>query len=465
MLRLTALKGGSVDLAECKEGAWTADEARQFLVRQGDFLVARGNGSLRLVGRGALVRIAPGGVAFPDTLIRVRPSPGLEPSYLAYVWNSLDVRQQIERMAKTTAGIYKINQGNLESTWLPVAPICEQRTIAEALDSYLSRLDDAVANLERVRRSLGRYRSAVLQAAVEGRLVPTEAELAKAEGRSYEPASMLLQRILVERRRRWQVSGRRGKYEEPVAPDATGLPELPEGWCWASIDQLGEVTGGLTQNAKRNAYSLKMPFLRVANVYANRLLLDDVQEIGVQPSEVERALLSAGDLLVVEGNGSLDQIGRVARWDGSVDRCLHQNHLIKVRLSIPGLERWALVWLLAPGGRKAIESVASSTSGLHTLSISKVGRLPVPVPPASEQARLTEEVDRILSVTNVTLETTTAQLTRCQRLRQAILKWAFEGKLVDQDPDDEPADSLFDLALAQPSATRQQKATPAHAGG
>src|SRR5207245_1305492 len=84
----------------------------------------------------------------------------------------------------------------------------------------------------------------VLKAAVEGRLVPTEAELARAEGRDYEPASVVLERIQIERRRRWQEARRRGEYEEPVSPDTSDLPELPDGWCWARIGAVGDVQLG-----------------------------------------------------------------------------------------------------------------------------------------------------------------------------------------------------------------------------
>ena len=129
----------------------------------------------------------------------------------------------------------------------------EQHRIVEAIESYFTRLDDAVATLERVQRNLKRYRASVLKAAVEGRLVPTEAELARAEGRDYEPASVLLERILAERRRRWEeaelakmkAKGKtpkddkwKAKYKEPVAPDTSNLPDLPEGWCWATVEQL-----------------------------------------------------------------------------------------------------------------------------------------------------------------------------------------------------------------------------------
>ena len=107
-------------------------------------------------------------------------------------------------------------------------------------------LDASVAALKRVQANLKRYRASVLKAACEGRLVPTEAELARAEGRDYEPADRLLERILAERRARWEAQEkRRGKYKEPVAPDTSDLPELPEGWVWAiSLDQLTNYRSG-----------------------------------------------------------------------------------------------------------------------------------------------------------------------------------------------------------------------------
>jgi len=352
----------------------------------------------------------------------------------------------------------KLSQGPMRRISLLVPPLEEQSRLADALDSYLTRLDDAVASLERAQAKLKAYRASVLKAAVEGRLVPTEASLARAEKRDYEPAAALLAGILKERRRRWEeaelakfmAAGKtpkddrwKAKYQEPPPPDTSTLPELPEGWCWASVDQLGLVSGGLTQNVSRERHKLKLPFLRVANVYANSLVLDEIKVIGVEPAEIERARLLAGDLLVVEGNGSVDQIGRVALWDGSVEPILHQNHLIKVRCEPRQLSSWLLAWLLSPAGRAAIERVASSTSGLHTLSISKVGRLPVPLPPLGEQTRVSDEVDATLSVGDDVVGGVSRDLRRCARLRQSILKWAFEGRLVDQDPSDEPADKLL----------------------
>ena len=146
-----------------------------------------------------------------------------------------------------------------------------------------------MATLERVQRNLKRYRASVLKAAVEGRLVPTEAELARAEGRDYEPASVLLQRILAERRRRWEEAelaklkarGKtpkddkwKAKYKEPAPPDTAELPELPEGWCWITV-------GALTIMGRRMASM----FRRVSMVRGTPILrIDDYQADWSRPS-------------------------------------------------------------------------------------------------------------------------------------------------------------------------------------
>lgn len=436
-----------------------AARLRAHEVRPGDILITKmgdppGDSTLYPPNR-------PVGIITADCIRwRVPPQHG-NARYFMYALRTSDVRQQ---MLNITQGVAqkKISLERFRTISIPSAPLPEQHRIVAAIDDHFSRLDEAVVLLERVQRNLKRHRASVLKAAVEGRLVPTEAALASAEGRTYEPASVLLGRILDERRRRWKAEGGRGAYKEPVAPDTTDLPELPEGWCWTTVDQLGVVTGGLTKNAKREGLRTSLPYLRVANVYANELRLEHVESIGIEESEVDRVLLRAGDLLVVEGNGSIDQIGRVALWDGSIQPCVHQNHIIKVRFIPVALAGWVLEWLLSPGGRLAIQNVASSTSGLHTLSISKVALLPVPLCPLAEQGRVRTEVDRLLSVALQTQSEARTTIARSARLRQSILKWAFEGRLADQDPADEPADVLLERiravrAAVAPKSTRRRR--------
>ncbi len=279
------------------------------------------------------------------------------------------------------------------------------------IEKQFTRLEAGVAALRRVQANLKRYRAAVLKAACEGRLVPTEAELSR-----------------VGRVPSRGVRGR-DQYKEPAAPDTANLPPLPEGWTWARLEQLGFTFGGLTKNPKRAKLPKQLPYLRVANVYANELRLDEMEQIGVEDSELNKLLVRKGDLLIVEGNGSKDQIGRLAIWDGSIEPCVHQNHVIKVRPIELALGKWILNWMLSPGGRHFVELVASSTSGLYTLSVNKVGDLPIALPPLAEQTRIVAEVERRLSVVEELESVVSANLQRATRLRQSILHKAFTGQL------------------------------------
>lgn len=165
------------------------------------------------------------------------------------------------------------------------------------------------------------------------------------------------------------------------------------------LHEVALISGGLTKNAsKRVNYELKIPYLRVANVFFNRLDLTEVLTLSVHPNELGKGLLQAGDLLFVEGNGSIEQVGRVAIWDGSIQPCVHQNHLIKVRFN-PGVmnPRFAMFFFMGDAGRAQIMGKAVSTSGLHTLSVNKIETLSIPLPPIELQnqfAAFVEQADK-----------------------------------------------------------------------
>jgi len=143
-----------------------------------------------------------------------------------------------------------ISLSDIEKIVVPVPPRAEQERIVAEIDKQFTRLDASVAALKRVQVNLKRYRAAVLTAACEGRLVPTEAELARREGRSYEPAAVLLERILTERRSRWEVAqlakGRTSKsiYKRPSDPVLENLYELPNGWVWSILGMVAEIKLG-----------------------------------------------------------------------------------------------------------------------------------------------------------------------------------------------------------------------------
>lgn len=192
VLRLTALKNGKVDLSEFKEGAWSAQEAASYIVHKGDFLFSRGNGSKHLVGRGGLVTEPENSVAFPDTIMRIRlDTDKVIPEYFSYAWESRLIRKQIEQSARTTAGIYKINQQHVKSFTLPVPPVSEQKVILSLVEEKVSSIDALLDDTEQQLSKAETLRQSILKKAFSGQLVPQDP--------NDEPASELLARIKAEK--------------------------------------------------------------------------------------------------------------------------------------------------------------------------------------------------------------------------------------------------------------------------
>lgn len=188
VLKLTAVRDGRIDLDQAKPGAWSQDNASRFVVRRGDFLIVRGNGSRNLVGRGGVVGEVSKPVAYPDTLIRARFNEDLvHLPFLVAVWNSKFVRQQIETTARTTAGIYKINQQDLERLIIPMPDLELQKELFTDWSDRESILWSVHVTTDRTNTRIGRLRQAILAKAFSGQLVPHDP--------NDEPASVLLQRI------------------------------------------------------------------------------------------------------------------------------------------------------------------------------------------------------------------------------------------------------------------------------
>ena len=333
-------------------------------------------------------------------------------------------------------------------------PLAEQRRIVAAIEQHLTRLDTTVTALQRVQANLQRYRASVLKTACAGKLVPTEAALARAEGRDYEHADRLLARILVERRARWAAQPkRRGRYKEPAPPDTSALPELPEGWVWATLAQISELKGGATKGRRfRPDESLtEVPYLRVANVQRGYLDLTEMKTIEVTRDIVNQLKLVPGDILFTEG-GDRDKLGRGWVWSGEIEECIHQNHVFRSRVLLNEVQPEFISWWGNSFGQKFFERSGKQTTNLASINLSVLSSFPVPVPPAAEQRRIVAEVERRLSVIQQAETAVAASLQRAERLRQSILKQAFSGRLAPQDPNDEPAAVLLERIRAERAA-------------
>ncbi len=192
VLRLTAVKGNQIDWDETKPGDWTGLEFTRFIAADGDYMVVRGNGSRHLVGRGCIAENPPRDTAFPDTLIRVRVDPEkILPRYLSLVWDTVEVREQIEKASQTTTGLWKISQPSLESIVLPVPEVQEQIEIVRRSSDLLAITDTLEARYNSARQQVDSLTPSLLAKAFRGELVPQDP--------SDESASVLLERIRTAR--------------------------------------------------------------------------------------------------------------------------------------------------------------------------------------------------------------------------------------------------------------------------
>jgi type I restriction enzyme S subunit len=193
-LRLSSIRNRTVDLNDVRYLPIDETKATAYALIEGDVLVSRGNGTLSLVGKASRVENVPldRPIIFPDTAFRIRLDPRkASPRWLTFVWNSAGMRKQIEAKARTTAGIWKISQGDLNSFNLPKLSVPEQEKSADLIEAAFARADRLEAEAARARKLLDRLESAILAKAFRGELVPQD--------ENDEPAEKLLERIRAER--------------------------------------------------------------------------------------------------------------------------------------------------------------------------------------------------------------------------------------------------------------------------
>jgi type I restriction enzyme S subunit len=425
VLRLTAIKSGVIDTTASKNGDWTAENAYRFRIRRGDYLVARGNGSKRLVGRGGMVR-EDADIAFPDTMIRIRfDETKVCPAYGALIWDAPLVRTQIESAARTTAGIYKVSQRDLRELRIPLPPIEEQKRVAAAIEEQFSRLDAGVAALERVRQNLKRMRAAVLQAGMTGGLVP----------HSDEDVASILERISMERRAVWRAATNK-PYREPLKPGTFALP-VPKHWCIASLEQITDPVRVICYGILMPKEDIKngIPYVRVKDMRGWSIDVAGLKKTSPEiAAKYARASLHAGDiLLAIRGS-----YGRVAIIPPELNGGNITQDSARIA-SHPDIDHRYLLYYL--GGSVANRYYAEVARGVAVkgVNIGDLKSMPIPIPPRQEQEAIADEIERQFALLDNAEAVLQAATSRGKSLRSSILAVAFSGGLVSQDPTDEPA--------------------------
>lgn len=351
---------------------------------------------------------------------------------------------------------------------IELPPIGEQRRILTKLEALTSKSRRAKEALDAIPALLERFRQSVLAAAFRGDLTADWRE----KNPDVEPAEELLKRIRAERRRRWEeaelakmrAKGKvpgddrwKEKYEEPAPVDASELPELPEGWAWATWAQVGLCQNGRPfPSSEYTSSGIKL--LRPGNLHVDGRLEwtpDNTKCLPERWTEENSDHVIRADELVMNltAQSLKDEfLGRVC-LSSPGERCLLNQRL--ARLTPLMMSARFCLWLFKSPLVRAYIDELNTGSLIQHMFTSQVNRFVLPIPPADEQIEIAIRIDAMLDAANRVRLLMGEGGARLSNLDRAILAKAFRGELVPQDPNDEPASVLLERLRAEREQNRQ----------
>jgi len=379
---------------------------------------------------------------------------------LCHYLNTYDYRDYVTGTTRL-----KLNQSMMRKIPVPLPPLPEQNRIVVKIEELFTKLNAGKEELLQAKARLKRYRQSVLKAAMDGKL--TE-DWRKKHGSEIEPASVLLERILKERREKWEAEqleqmrakGKmpkddkwKNKYKEPQTPDTSKLPDLPDGWLWVTLPQIGELNRGKSKHRPRNAsflYGGRYPFLQTGDIKQANGLIGHYNQTYSEEGLKQSRLWPAGTLCITIAANIADTaiLGFDACFPDSVVGFFPEKGQCNIRF----------VEFFLRTAKENLERYAPATAQKN-INLGTLKNLAIPFPPLAEQNMITEEIDRYLSVADAVKETLDAELKRSDALRQSILKQAFSGKLVPQNPNDEPAEKLLERITKEKAKRESEQKT------
>jgi len=392
----------------------------------------------------------------------------INPKIVYYFLMSQDGYKFIQKRVR---GVHLIGS-EARRIFIPLPPLPEQHHIIEKIEELFTKLDAGVETLKKTKAQLKRYRQSVLKSAVEGELTEEWREAHKGE---LEPASVLLEQILKERRAKWEAEqlekmkakGKtpkndswKKKYKEPSGPDTTDLPILPEGWVWTNFEGLAEIgphplkAGPFGSTLKKEFYVPKgykiygqEQVIRGEPFYGNYYIDEGRYE------KLKSCLVKPGDILV----SLVGTIGKVLILPEGIEQGIINPRLVKLSLDRRLVNPKYVKTYLESSSVRHYFSLVSHGGTMDILNLTILRELPISLPPLREQEVIQSEVDRRLSIADEVETTIDAELKRSERLRQSILKQAFSGKLVPQDTTDEPVEKLLERIKEEKTKLEAEK--------
>ncbi len=457
---------GKVVSPKLLRGEDTPSRARQS-VRAGDVLFSTVRPGLRAI---AQVPDVTNPVASTGFCV-LRAAQGIDGAYLFHLLRSDKFLQQVLPLQRGVS-YPAVRDADVVSQPVLMPPAAEQTRIVFKLEELLSELDAGMAELKAAQKKLKQYRQTLLKAAVDGSL--TAAWRAQAENAApAETGAQLLARILKERRTRWEARQLakfeaqrkvppwdwQARYAEPVAPDIANLTALPPGWAWACAEQLCEfITKGTTPPKDFDANKQKsVPFLRVTNL-TDRGELDLSDKVFVSKEThvgfLARSVVYPKDVLMNIVGPPLGQVAVVpdqfAEWN--------VNQAIAIFRAVAGVSSdFICQYLLSPVAQQWLKARAKTTAGQTNLTLEVCRSLPIALPPQVEQRAIAIELDATIKAAEDAWSAAEQGLRHSTAQRQNILRAAFSGQLVPQDPADEPASVLMARIRAERAAQAARK--------
>jgi type I restriction enzyme S subunit len=439
-------------------GAITAPEVRPYgLVKRGfthfaddDVIWAKITPCMEN-GKAAVARSLTNRLACGSTEFFVFRSKGaISPDYLYEFIRQESYRRAARKTMQSGVGQARVPKEFVADTEMPLPPLAEQVRIVERLFNLKSRSRNAREALEAVGPLLEQFRRSVLAAAFRGDLTADW----RAAHADTELASVLLARIRQERRQKWEqvemakmkAKGKKPtddkwkeRYEEPEAVDESDLPELPERWCWASIDECTDwVTDGEHATPKRTSSGIEL--LSARNVQDGYISVDDVDYVSEETYEslTRRLLVAAGDVL-------LSCSGSVGRCCVVPDRAPRYAFVRSVAILRPviGMGEFISLALRSPQMQNQITATKTQTAQANLFQ-GKIKRLAIPLAPLGEHREITRRLTTALASIRSLDSQRNAIVEEISFIDQSILVKAFRGDLVPQDPADEPASALLE---------------------
>lgn len=402
-------------------------------------------------------------------IFKVVPEKRTFHSGLLFYWMKIAIEEMITTEHLHGSTMKHINRGPFLAHETRLPPSNEQARIFDKLEELFSELDAGIKELKAAQTKLSQYRQSLLKSAVEGSL--TQQWRAENSDRVQETGEQLLARILKQRREQWQqqklaefaekgktpAKNWQDKYSEPVRPDTSDLPKLPEGWVWASVDQLA-VNKRYGSSSKTNDDSSGVPVLRMGNIQDGKLDYSNLKYLPVDHKEFPDLLLNNGDLLFNRTN-SAELVGKSAVYRDIGKPVSYASYLISVTFTEHFLPEIAAYYINSVLGKKWLTEVMNQTAGQANVNGTKLGDLAIPLPPVAEQLALIQEITNEFDSIDRQIEATALGLKQSEAQRKNILKSAFSGQLAPQDSNDEPASVLLEKIKQEREASAKKPKT------